>query len=43
MIPGVPPVGGLPTIDELNPPQLDLAELSNLEPTLTLMREVGVL
>ncbi|MGQ5517540.1 extracellular solute-binding protein [Halococcus saccharolyticus] len=43
MVPGVPPVGGLPTIDELNPPQLDLAKLSNLEPTLTLMREVGVL
>ena len=43
MIPGVPPVGGLPAIDELNPPQLDLAKISNLEPTLTLMREAGVL
>ena len=43
MIPGVPPVGGLPTIDELNPPELDLQKLSNLEPTLRLMREVGVL
>jgi iron(III) transport system substrate-binding protein len=43
MIPGVPPVGGLPTIDELNPPDLDLQKLSNLEPTLRLMREVGVL
>ena len=43
MIPGVPPVGGLPTIDELQPPQLDLARLSNLQPTLRLMREVGVL
>jgi iron(III) transport system substrate-binding protein len=43
MIPGVPPVGGLPTIDELNPPELDLAKLSNLEPTLKLMRETGVL
>ncbi|WP_135805475.1 extracellular solute-binding protein [Halorussus marinus] len=43
MIPGVPPVGGLPSIDELNPPELDLGELSNIEPTLRLMRDVGVL
>ncbi|WP_394325736.1 hypothetical protein [Halolamina pelagica] len=43
MIPGVPPVGGLPRIDELNPPEFDLAELSNIGPTVDLMREVGVL
>ena len=43
MIPGVQPVGGLPTVDELNPPEIDLAELANLEPTLELMREAGVL
>ena len=43
MIPGVPPVGGLPTIDELNPPSIDLQELANVEPTLQLMRDVGVL
>jgi iron(III) transport system substrate-binding protein len=43
MIPGVAPVGGLPTIDELNPPDVDLAALSDLEPTLQLMREAGVL
>jgi len=43
MIPGVPPVGGLPSIDELNPPSVDLQELSNVEPTLQLMRDVGVL
>ncbi|NHN40213.1 extracellular solute-binding protein [Halorubellus sp. JP-L1] len=43
MIPGVQPVGDLPTIDELNPPELDLTKLSDLEPTLELMREVGVL
>lgn len=43
MVPGVPPVGGLPPIDELNPPELDLTKLSNIEPTLELMREVGVL
>ncbi|MFB6362157.1 MAG: extracellular solute-binding protein [Halobacteriales archaeon] len=43
MIPGVQPVGGLPTIDELNPPDVDLSKLSDLEETLELMREAGVL
>jgi len=43
MIPEVKPVGGLPTIDELNPPDIDLAKLSNVEATLDLMREANVL
>ncbi|EJN59152.1 extracellular solute-binding protein [Halogranum rubrum] len=43
MIPEIPPVGGLPTIEELNPPELDLSKLSNIQPTLDLLREVGVL
>ena len=43
MIPGVQPVGGLPTVDELEPPEVDLSQLSDLEPTLELMREVGIL
>jgi iron(III) transport system substrate-binding protein len=43
MIPGVPPVGGLPTIDELNPPPLDLTELSDIQPTLDLLRETDIL
>lgn len=43
MVTGVPPVGDLPPIDELEPPKLDLSKLSDLEPTLKLMREVGVL
>jgi iron(III) transport system substrate-binding protein len=43
MIPEVAPVGGLPTIDELDPPDIDLSELSDLEPTLELMRDAGVL
>ena len=43
MIPDVAPPGGLPTIDQLNPPDVDLSELSDLEPTLELMREAGVL
>jgi iron(III) transport system substrate-binding protein len=43
MIPEIPPVGGLPTIDELNPPDIDLSKLSNIGPTVELLREVGVL
>lgn len=43
MISEVAPVGGLPTIDELNPPDIDLARLSDLEPTLELMRDADVL
>lgn len=43
MIPEVAPVGGLPTIDELNPPDIDLAKLADLEPTLELMRDANVL
>jgi iron(III) transport system substrate-binding protein len=43
MIEGVAPPGGLPTVDQLDPPDIDLAALSDLEPTLELMREAGVL
>ncbi len=42
-IPGVDPVGGLPTIDELNPPEVDLAELADTGPTLELLNETGIL
>jgi iron(III) transport system substrate-binding protein len=43
MIPDVEPVGELPTIDELSPPDIDLAQLADLEPTLELMQDAGVL
>ncbi|WP_251342653.1 extracellular solute-binding protein [Haloplanus halophilus] len=43
MISGVAPPGDLPTVDQLNPPNIDLSELSDLEPTLELMREADVL
>ena len=43
LVPAVAPVGALPRIDDLNPPgDLDLTQLSNLEPTIELMREVGL-
>ena len=44
LVPGVDPIGRLPPIDELNPPQgLDLTQLSDLEGTVRLLRDVGVL
>lgn len=42
LIPDVDPVGGLPTIDELDVPDLRLAELSDVQATIDLMREVGI-
>jgi len=43
LIPDVEPVGALPSIDELNPPQgLDLSELADIGPTIELMRDVGL-
>ena len=44
LVPGVDPIGRLPSIDELNPPEeLDLTQLSDLEGTISLLRDVGVL
>lgn len=43
LLSSVPPVGNLPTIDQLNPPELNLSTLANVEPTLDLLREVGAL
>lgn len=42
-VPDVAPAGGLPSIDELNPPDVDLTELSDVNPTLELLRETDVL
>lgn len=41
LIPDVEPIGDLPTIDELDVPDVDLAALSDLEPTIDLMRDAG--
>jgi len=43
MISGVKPVGGLPRIDDLNPPDIDLTELADVSGTVDLMRDAGVL
>jgi iron(III) transport system substrate-binding protein len=44
LVPTIEPIGRLPTIDELNPPEgLDLTQLANLEETIRLLRETGVL
>ncbi|MEF8856876.1 MAG: extracellular solute-binding protein [Haloplanus sp.] len=44
LVPGIDPIGDLPTIDELNPPEdLDLTQLSDLEGTVDLLQDVGML
>ncbi len=40
---GVEPQGDLPPLESLNPPDIDLGSLSNLEGTLNLLRDTGVL
>ena len=43
LVPGVPPSDGLPQLDALEPPELDLSELADFEATLDMLREEGVL
>ena len=40
---GVRPVGDLPPIASLEPPDVDLGSLTNLEGTLTMLRELGII
>ncbi|MFC4248529.1 extracellular solute-binding protein [Natribaculum luteum] len=42
LVEGVPPVGELPSIEDLDVPNMDLTRLSDLEPTVDMMRDVGV-
>jgi iron(III) transport system substrate-binding protein len=42
LISEVEPVGDLPTVDELDVPEFDIAELSNVRATIDLMRDVGI-
>jgi len=43
LIEGVDPDPALPTLDEIGAPELDLSELSDLDGTLELLQEVGIL
>lgn len=39
----IAPPSGLPTLDTISPPKVDLTKLADLRPTLSLMRKSGVL
>jgi iron(III) transport system substrate-binding protein len=43
LVNGVMPPEGLPRLNTINPPQIDLTRLADLRPTIDLMRNVGVL
>jgi len=43
LVPEVPTPEALPAMDRIRPPQVDLARLGDLQPTLDLMRRAGVL
>ena len=43
LVAGVAPPEGLPALNTISPPELDLTLLADLRPTLDLMRDVGVL
>ncbi|MGE9267976.1 MAG: substrate-binding domain-containing protein [Verrucomicrobiales bacterium] len=43
MLPGVDTPEGLPDLAQIHPPKIDLSQLSDLSPTLALMRESGLL
>jgi len=43
LVPGVAMPEGLPPLDEIDPPDLDLTRLAEIRPTLELMRDTGVL
>jgi len=42
-IPEVEPLDRLPSLEELDPPDVDLTRLSDLQPTIDLLRDVGLL
>lgn len=42
LVPSVDPAAGLPPLSELNPPDVQLSELDDLEGTLKMLQEVGL-
>ncbi len=42
-IPELEPLDRLPSLEELDPPEIDLTELSDLQPTIELLKEVNLL
>jgi iron(III) transport system substrate-binding protein len=43
LVVGIDPPENQLTIDEINPPRIDLSDLADLEGTLEMLQEVGVL
>lgn len=43
LVDGVKPPAGLPSLDLISPPEMDLTKLADLRPTIDLMRNVGIL
>ncbi len=43
VVEGVEPAGDLPPLESLDPPEVDLGNLSDLEGTIDLLRDVGIL
>jgi len=43
LVAGVPPPEGLPPIADIEPPEVDLERLADLQPTLALLRQTGLL
>ena len=43
MLDGVPADPGLPALSEIQSPEIDLTDLADLQGTLTLLQEAGVL
>jgi iron(III) transport system substrate-binding protein len=43
LVDGVNPPEGLPNLELISPPDIDLTKLADLRPTIDLMRNVGIL
>ena len=39
----LPTPAGIPSLDQLSPPEVDLTKLADLRPTINLMRKAGII